>query len=372
MKYTLLNMTQDILSSMSADEVNSISDTSESLQVANIIKQKYFDLINRVPLPEHEQMVQLNPSLDSTAPVLMYIPDGIADLKWLKYFNSNVLNVSSPTTHGVNTNIVSGWSTTSITSNTISTGNKTFTVGASLSITAGNTATATATTGNSMSGTVISYSGTALVLNITSTTGSGTFTNWTITQFANQNAVPGYQYVTILPTSQFVDMVNGFNPQDTNVATFTFADNSNHFNSNYRFYYKNDRQPCYCTIISNYYVIFDSYDRTQDSTLQGSKSMGWGRVIPAWSNTDSFTPNLAEEQFQLLLNEAKALAFFELKQQPHQLAMQESKRGWSNVQKNKAIANRPSYFDELPNHGRSNITGYGGAPRYFKQMGFDR
>ena len=58
MKYTLLEMTQDILSNMSSDEVNSISDTTESLQVATIIKQKYFDLISRVNRPEHDQLIQ--------------------------------------------------------------------------------------------------------------------------------------------------------------------------------------------------------------------------------------------------------------------------------------------------------------------------
>ena len=53
MKYTLLEMTQDILSNMSSDEVNSISDTPESLQVATIIKQKYYDIVSRGDLPEH-------------------------------------------------------------------------------------------------------------------------------------------------------------------------------------------------------------------------------------------------------------------------------------------------------------------------------
>src|SRR5882757_6715281 len=96
MKYTLLELTQDILSGMSSDEVNSISDTSESLQVATIIKQKYFDIINRVPLPEHEQLIQLDPSLDADSPVLMFVPQGIADIKWLKYFNSDTDSVDTP------------------------------------------------------------------------------------------------------------------------------------------------------------------------------------------------------------------------------------------------------------------------------------
>lgn len=300
MKQTLLAMTQDILSGMSSDEVNSISDTAESLQVANIIKQKYFDIINRVPLPEHEQLVQLDPSLDSTSPVLMYVPDGIAGLKWLKYYNSNILdgNNGVDQTHDTNVNIISN------------------------------------------SGNV-------------------------------SNGPPGYQYVNIVSTQQFLDMVNGFNPGESNVNSFTLSDTNNNFPGNFTFLYRDDRQPKFCTIISNYYVVFDSYDATQDTTLQGSKTMGWGRIIPSWSNTDSFIPNLAEEQFQLLFNEAKSLAFFELKQQPHQLAMQETKRGWSNVQKNKAVAMRPTFFDEIPNFGRFARGGWG-VPSYFKSRGFDR
>src|SRR6266550_2206168 len=112
MKYTLLDMTQNILSRMSSDEVNSISDSPESLQVANIIKNKYFDIVNRVNLPEHDQLLQLDPSIDATSPVLMYVPDGVADLKWLKYFDTNVLDGVTPNnqTHGTNVNITTaGW-----------------------------------------------------------------------------------------------------------------------------------------------------------------------------------------------------------------------------------------------------------------------
>lgn len=266
MKMTLLDLTQNILSRLSSDEVNSIGDTTESQQVTNIIKNKYFDIVNRVKLAEHEQLVQLNPSLDGTSPVLMYVPDGIADLKWIKYFDSNI-DTGTP--------------------------------------------------------------------------------------------APGYLYVNIVTIEQFIDMVNSFNTDESNVESFTFSDTSNNYPGDYTFYYKNDRQPTYCTVLSNYYVIFDSYDNTQDTTLQSSKSMAWGRIIPFWSNVDTFIPDLAEEQFQLLLNEATALAFYELKQQPHQLATQEANRGWSNVQKNKAVVNRPTYFDALPNYGRRSGVSYG-------------
>ncbi len=297
MKQSLLSMTQDILSSMSSDEVNSISDSPESLQVATIIKQKYFDIVTRVPLPEHETLIQLDASLENIAPVLMYVPEGVENIKWIKYFNSNPAGSGTinTTTHDTNTDI-------------------------------------TNTSGGSSS------------------------------------APPGYQEVVILPNKQFIDYVVTFNTSDSDTKTFTL---NNHQGVGFVFNYKNDRQPQYCTIINNYYVIFDSFDNTQDSTLQGSKTMALALSSPKWEMVDSFIPDLADEQFPLLLNEAKSLAFFELKQQPHQLAMQETKRGWSTVQKNKAVVNKPTYFNELPNFGRYGRGGYG-VPSYFKMRGFDR
>lgn len=280
MKMTLLDMTQGILSAMSSDEINSISDTVESMQVANIIKQKYYDIINRLDLPIHEQLLQLQPSLDDTLPTLMYVPDGISSIKWLKYFDSNVLdgNTSDDFAHDLNTDL-------------------------------------------------------------TPLTNAGV-------------SPPGYLYITILPNDDFINMVTAFNPNDTDVISYTLSDNSNQFPGDFTFYAKNDQQPLYCTIISNYYVLFDGYDSSQDTTLQASKTMALGYVIPAFQLVDSFIPDLTEGQFSLLFNEAKALAFYELKQQPHQLAMQETQRGWSVIQKKKAVVNRPTYFDELPGFGR--------------------
>lgn len=276
MKYTLLEMTQDILSNMSSDEVNSISDTTESLQVATIIKQKYFDIISRTTLPEHKQVLQLDPSLTVLQPVLMYIPDGVTKIDWIKYRDTNT----------------------------------------------------------------------------------------------DTSPIPEYKYVTILPIAQFLDMINGFNTDETNVDSFTFTDSSNGFNGDFTFYYKNDRQPQYCCVISNYYVIFDSYDNTVDSTLQDSKTMCFGQVIPVFTMVDSFTPELDAQQFSLLLNEAKALAFYELKQQPHAKAEQEIKRQWSSNQRKKSTVDSPSYFNELPNFGRTG-GGFRSGSSYFKARGWD-
>jgi hypothetical protein len=71
--------------------------------------------------------------------------------------------------------------TTSVTNHTIGTGSKTFTVADNdLSYTAGQSIIAAYDGSNYMLGTVTSYSGTTLIMNVTSVVGSGTYSSWSI------------------------------------------------------------------------------------------------------------------------------------------------------------------------------------------------
>lgn len=85
MKPPLLSIVQTILSSMDSDEVNSISDTTESMQVAEIVKTVYNDIAILGQLPRDQLPFQLQASGDATLPVTMYIPEGIDEILWLKY-----------------------------------------------------------------------------------------------------------------------------------------------------------------------------------------------------------------------------------------------------------------------------------------------
>ena len=357
---TLLQLVQSILSSMSSDEVNMLGDTTESMQVANIIKETYFNVINRAGLPDQCELFQLNPFTDPVQPVMMTRPDNIARMDWIKYFNTNPFQGTQFTTqfgafsHGLNTDLItSNWKTTSTTTNTIGTGLKTFTVAANLPAFAGQQVGVSSGSTNTMLGTVFSYIGTTLIVNVTAIGGSGTFSVWQIQSTAGLGAIPGYQYVTIIPVQQFLDMTSAFNPTDTNINSFQFRVNE----ENFTFYYRNDHQPLYCTVLENFYVIFDSFDKTQDATLQASKTQCYGQLIPQFLMEENFIPELDNKQFQLLLNEAKSLAFYELKQMPHQKAEQESKRQWINVEKTKSLTNKPTYLNQLPNFGRRSGTG---------------
>lgn len=85
MRRTLLDMTQHILSAMDSDEVNSISDTIESMQVAELIRQVYYDVATDLGLPEHETLIELNASGDNTKPVLMTIPYTVTRVSNIMY-----------------------------------------------------------------------------------------------------------------------------------------------------------------------------------------------------------------------------------------------------------------------------------------------
>ncbi len=267
MKSTLLDLTQSVLSSLNSDEVNSISDTTESVQVAEIIKQVYNNMVARSNLRIHEELFQLDSASDSTKPVLMTLPDSVSKLEWVKYFRDD----------------------------------------------------------------------------------------------SNTDTSDGYEYVTVLPIQQYLDMINMLDTTQDNVDEFTFTDKGNSFSLKFR----TDAQPCYCTVISDQWVIFDSFDSAVEDTLQSSKTLCYGQVLPVFTMEDDFVPDLDDKQFPLLLNEAKSLAFFELKQAVHNKAEQEAKRQWSVVQKNRSIDGKPSYFDQIPDFGRSrgNVL-YGWGQKY--------
>lgn len=84
-KMSLLDMVQDILSDMDSDQVNSISDTAESLQVAQIIKSTYYNIVDGRDYPFLHELFQLNSSASLDRPTHMKLPETIIDLDWIKY-----------------------------------------------------------------------------------------------------------------------------------------------------------------------------------------------------------------------------------------------------------------------------------------------
>lgn len=85
MKYTLLEIVQDILNDMDSDPVNSINDTIESQQVAQIVKTCYNKMMSNRNWPHQRQLIQLNSSGSAAKPTYLKSPDGMKELIFFKY-----------------------------------------------------------------------------------------------------------------------------------------------------------------------------------------------------------------------------------------------------------------------------------------------
>ena len=86
-KMTLLDIVQNILSAMDSDEVNSISDTVESLQVAYVVKETYEEQFNNIDLPHSKTLITISGLADITRPNYMQITTDLKNFEWIKYKN---------------------------------------------------------------------------------------------------------------------------------------------------------------------------------------------------------------------------------------------------------------------------------------------
>jgi len=230
---TLLDIVQEILSSMDSDTVNSYSDTIESEQVAFIVRRSYFDLINQLKIPEHRDVLLLTAMSDTDRPTHMKLPSGVSQIISVRY-------------------------------NTIDSGE------------------------TRLEYTEIKY------------LQPEDFTNLVLTRDSTDSTI------------QTVDITGG------------------------KLLIRNDRQPEYYTSYDDEYMIFDSFDGAIDDTLQQSKFMVYGTKEPVWTFSDTFIPDLDSSLFPLLLNEAKSLAFVELKQTANPKAEQAATRQRSTWQNDKS------------------------------------
>lgn len=261
MKYTLLELTQSVLSSMDSDEINSIDDTVESQQVVEVIKTVYDDIITRGDLQTHKTLFNLTASTDVTKPILMVKPDTIDRIEWLRY------NVAT-----------------------------------------------------------------------------------------NEDTHPVWADLHYLPLHDFIEMMHGYNQTETNMETFTHSFNGFTID----FVYRNDTHPYYYTTYDDDTIFFDSYDAEVDTTLQASKTVGYGGKATTFERSDTWTPELQPNQFALLLNESKALAWAELKQTIHAKAERTAIKNWQHLQRTRqqvpdsqVFDNRTHNFHKLPNFSRS-------------------
>lgn len=78
-------MVQSVLNDMDSDNVNSISDTTEALQVSQIIKDTYYELIAKRDWPHLNQLFTLNNVSDTNRPNYLSLPEDVFEMEFLHY-----------------------------------------------------------------------------------------------------------------------------------------------------------------------------------------------------------------------------------------------------------------------------------------------
>lgn len=249
MRYTLLEIVQRIMESMEADEISDINETAESVSVANIVKECYFDIVGEMNMAEQEGLFKLDSSGDNTKPVLMYVPSTVSRIEYLKYNKDDSV------------------------------------------------------------------------------------------------ATPNYQDLRYVSNKEFLYYQNNFDPADTAIDQMTIELNGVDF----VFQYRNDSYPTYYTIFDEQSVVFDSFDSSVEVTLTQVRSLGYGSLVPSFSMTNTWIADLDARQFQLLLQDAKATAFVELKQIQNVTAEKKARKNRILTQKNKND-NDPTFSNQ--NHAQ--------------------
>lgn len=274
MAYTLLDLTQQILSSMDSDEVNSIGDTPESLQVANIVRSAWDDIVARLDLPEHYELFQLDANGNSD-PTVMVRPTAVNSILWVRYDKQTV-----------------------------------------------------------------------------------------------DDAVVKYLPVKFVPFDIFLQGHSDASVDD--VATVTIDPDDYDLaviGDPFTYYPFDNKAPDFYTTLDDKLLLFDSYDVAVDTTgLVASKSQAYGIIQQVFTLSDGFVPFIDQDFQILLLNEAKSLAFLELKQMEHGKAERTAQKGWIHAQKAKRGVNRDQdELSRLPNYGR-NGAGWSGTFPYTKSQ----
>jgi len=122
------------------------------------------------------------------------------------------------------------------------------------------------------------------------------------------NFVP-VEYVT---PETFLIKSNKLNSSLSNVKTITDY-------NGVTLYVRNDKAPSYYTTFDETKLVFDSYDSSVESSLQGFKSQLLVSKAPAFEkNNNSFVPNLPSEAFPLFLSELISTASIILNREPNQ------------------------------------------------------
>lgn len=163
-------------------------------------------------------------------------------------------------------------------------------------------------------------------------------------QFRYKQTSTGVYYDVVYEEPyEFIDRVTSRDSTADNVQTVEDV------NSAVDLYIYNDKRPQYWTSFDDEYIVCDSFDSDEDSTLQTTNTLAWVLTDTTFSITDDFVPDIDQTLFPALKQEAKAMAFALLKSSVNQKIEQSAKRNRVFLQNDKYRTQRPK---RLKNYGR--------------------
>lgn len=90
MAKTLLDITQEILTVMTSDEVNSIYDTAEAEAVARIVMSTFDAMVSNKNWETHKELIKLDSFSDSDKPTHCRLPTNVKELLFINYNKQKV------------------------------------------------------------------------------------------------------------------------------------------------------------------------------------------------------------------------------------------------------------------------------------------
>lgn len=85
MKYSVLGIVQQMLNDTDGDEVNSIDDTTESMQAAYILRSSYDNIITNSSIEYFHRGIQFDGVSDTDKPNYLKLPENIQEMTYLAY-----------------------------------------------------------------------------------------------------------------------------------------------------------------------------------------------------------------------------------------------------------------------------------------------
>lgn len=151
-----------------------------------------------------------------------------------------------------------------------------------------------------------------------------------------------YKPVEYKTPDQFLMKINGRNSDSSTVDTITDP-------SGIQLLILNDVAPSWYTSFDDDTLVFDSYDSDVDTTLQASKMQVLAYVVPEFTLSDSFVPDLPSDAFSYLQEESTARAQLKLREvQDLKSEVEAQKQSRWLSQKSWRTNSRPF----LPNYGK--------------------